>query len=199
MTVDEELSLLEDQLRKLKVEYDAYFGGGSKRPPVDTEWRVKNLIAKYSDLKVNGMQRFRYKALASRFGIFSDLWRTKMKIKEEGYRRPQDAILSIHGLRTEQEHAAEQELKGSATNAAPLVLECHDPARQNQEIRRLYDDLLAARARNGEPMPDSGFDSFASFIERKTAELRATSHCAAVQFWVESEDGRVKLKLRPKN
>ena len=28
---------------------------------------------------------------------------------------------------------------------------------------------------------------------------RATSHCAAVQFWVESEDGRVKLKLRPKN
>src|SRR5215470_8922181 len=110
MTVDEELTLLEDQLRKLKVEYDAYFGGGMKRPPNDTEWRVKNLIHKYGDASINFAQRFRYRALAHRYAVFSDLWRTKLKIKEEGYRRPQDALLGIQGLRTEQEHAAKAAL-----------------------------------------------------------------------------------------
>jgi hypothetical protein len=198
MTVDEELTLLEDQLRKLKVEYDAYFGGGMKRPPNDTEWRVKNLISKYGDMKVTGAQRFRYKALASRYAIFSDLWRTKLKIKEEGYRRPQDALLGIQGLRTEQEHAAARELRASPA-AGPLKLACHDPAEQKNDIRRLYDDLLAARARNGEPPPESGFDSFFGFIERKTAQVRTEDHCAAVEFWVESEDGRVKLRFRPKS
>jgi hypothetical protein len=198
MTVDEELSLLDEQLRKLKIEYDAYFGGGLKRPPNDTEWRVKNLISKYSDSKVSGAQRFRYKALASRYAIFSDLWRTKLKIKEEGYRRPQDALLSIQGLRTEQEHAAARALAEAEPAHAPLRLACHAPAQQQHELRMLYDELLTARARNGEPLPASGFDSFLSFIERKTTEVRGAAKCSAVEFWVESGDGRVKLRFEPK-
>ena len=39
----------ETSLRRLKVEYDVFFGGGSKKPPTDTEWRVQTLIKKYSD------------------------------------------------------------------------------------------------------------------------------------------------------
>jgi hypothetical protein len=48
-SVDDELNILEDNLRRLKIEYDVYFGGGSKKPPVDTEWRVQSLIKKYQD------------------------------------------------------------------------------------------------------------------------------------------------------
>src|SRR5260370_7194089 len=48
LTIDEELSLLEDQVRRLKVEYDIYFGGGSKKPPGDIGWKVPNLLRKYS-------------------------------------------------------------------------------------------------------------------------------------------------------
>jgi len=35
--------------------------------------------------------------LAQRYAIYSDLWRKKSRIREEGYRRPQDAILSVSG------------------------------------------------------------------------------------------------------
>ena len=41
MAIDEELSVLEDQLRRLKIEYDMYFGGGSKKPPTDVEWKER--------------------------------------------------------------------------------------------------------------------------------------------------------------
>ena len=117
MTVDEELNLLEDNMRRLKVEYDVFFGGGSKKPPTDTEWRVQTLIKKYSDGgRMNFSQRFRYNSIAQKYAIFSDLWRKKLKIKEEGYSRPQDAMLSIQGIRTAEEHAA----------AAALVIRFHE-------------------------------------------------------------------------
>ena len=60
MTVDEELSMLEESLRRLKIEYDVYFGGGAKKPPADTVWRVESILKKYSDgHKMNFAQRFR--------------------------------------------------------------------------------------------------------------------------------------------
>src|SRR5437868_3993573 len=37
VTVDEELSILDDNVRRLKIEYDIFFGGGSKKPPADLE------------------------------------------------------------------------------------------------------------------------------------------------------------------
>ncbi len=35
MTTDEELAHLEDGIRRLKVEYDVYFGGGSNKAPAE--------------------------------------------------------------------------------------------------------------------------------------------------------------------
>ena len=49
VTIDEELTSLEENVRRLKVEYDIYFGGGSRRAPTDLDWRVQGMIKKYSD------------------------------------------------------------------------------------------------------------------------------------------------------
>src|SRR2546423_1632679 len=40
MTIDDMLAHLEDDVRKLKVEFDIYFNGAAKRPPYDTKGRV---------------------------------------------------------------------------------------------------------------------------------------------------------------
>ncbi len=100
MTIDEELTFLEENVRRLKVEYDIYFGGGSRRAPTDLDWRVQGLIKKYSDShKLTSPQRFKYNTVVQRYATYSDLWRQKLRIREEGYRRPQDALLGIQGLR----------------------------------------------------------------------------------------------------
>ena len=98
--IDEELNLLDKQLRRLKIEYEVFFNNPSKRLPNDVEWKVVSLIRKFSDGgRMNLAQRYRYNEMAQRYAIQSDLWRKKMRIREEGYRRPQDAILSIQGVR----------------------------------------------------------------------------------------------------
>jgi hypothetical protein len=43
VTVDEELTKLEDALRRLKVEYGVYFNGSTDRLPRDLVYRVENL------------------------------------------------------------------------------------------------------------------------------------------------------------
>ena len=104
MTTDEELNVLDSQLRRLKIEYEIYFNNPAKRPPTDIEWKVLALLRKFSDGgRMNFTQRFRYNEMAQRYAIYSDLWRKKARIREEGYRRPQDALLSIQGVR-EEEH-----------------------------------------------------------------------------------------------
>src|SRR5207247_2536209 len=112
MTVDEELTLLESQLRRLKIEYEVFFNNPQKKPPSDLEWKVLALLRKFSDGgRMNFAQRFRYNEIAQRYAIYSDLWRKKSRIREEGYRRPQDALLSVQGVRPE-EHVTEHKVYG---------------------------------------------------------------------------------------
>jgi hypothetical protein len=100
VTIDEELTLLDSQLRRLKIEYEIYFSNPTKRPPTDIEWKVLSLLRKFSDGgRMSFSQRFRYNEIAQRYAIYSDLWRKKNRIREEGYRRPQDALLSVQGVR----------------------------------------------------------------------------------------------------
>ena len=92
MTIDEELTVLDTQLRRLKIEYEIYFSNPTKRPPTDVEWKVLSLLRKFSDgTRMSFSQRYRYNEIAQRYAVYSDLWRNKNRIREEGYRRPQDA------------------------------------------------------------------------------------------------------------
>src|SRR3984893_2242001 len=99
VTTDEELNILDSQLRRLKIADELYFSNPNKRPPTDVEWKVLSLLRKFSDgTRMNFAQRYRYNEMAQRYAIQSDLWRKKTRIREEGYRRPQDAILSVQGV-----------------------------------------------------------------------------------------------------
>jgi len=202
MTVDEELNLLDDNMRRLKIEYDVYFGGGSKKPPADTEWRVTSLIKKFSDSgKMNFSQRFRYNSIAQKYAILSDLWRKKMKVKEEGFSRPQDVMLGIQGLRTEQQHQAEAELSGDeqpGEKAAPFSMVCSDVDADHAHVQNLYNAMVAAKKQAGESAAAASFDSFKAFVKKKTDQIRKDYGCHSVEYSVELENGQVKLKAKAK-
>ena len=204
MTVDEELTILDETMRRLKVEYDVYFGGGSKKPPTDTEWRVGSLIKKFSDSgKLSFTQRFRYNAIAQKYAVMSDLWRKKMKVKEEGYTRPQDQLLGVQGMRTEEQHAAEAALAGTAavkpgTAKSPFSVLCSDAEKDHASVKSLYDAMLAAKKQNGEAGAAASFDSFKAFVKKKTDQIRKDYGCHAVEYSVEMENGQVKLKAKAK-
>ncbi|MFZ2086041.1 MAG: MXAN_5187 C-terminal domain-containing protein [Candidatus Sulfotelmatobacter sp.] len=205
MTTDEELNVLETQLRRLKIEYEVYFSNPSKRPPTDIEWKVLSLLRKFSDGgRMNFSQRYRYNEMAQRYAVYSDLWRKKSRIREEGYRRPQDALLSVQGVRPEEEHRPQHNPVYGLSQAAavpvsspqPFTLHSVDQTEQ-EEVERLYNTLVAAKKKAGESV-SGNLDSFSTFVQRKTAEIRKQYHCEGVEFSVELTEGHVKLKAKAK-
>jgi hypothetical protein len=198
VATDEELNALEDNVRRLKVEYDAYFGGGSKRPPADTEWRVQKLLKKFGDgTKLSYAQRFRFTTIQQRYAKFSELWRQKAKIKEEGYRRPQDAALGIAGMRSEEEHAAAVALASAAADK-PFKIACSDVNTDQASVHSLFNAMMDARKKAGQPVDPNSFESFKKFVAGKTAQIRKEFGCHAVEYSVETQDGQVKLKAKAK-
>src|SRR5216683_7711617 len=85
-TVDEDLGQIERDIRQLKIEYDQYFGGGRKRPPTEIEWRIDQLMKRYSERggELKFAQRFRFNNLSQTYAKYKDILRKKMQQKEEG-------------------------------------------------------------------------------------------------------------------
>jgi alkanesulfonate monooxygenase SsuD/methylene tetrahydromethanopterin reductase-like flavin-dependent oxidoreductase (luciferase family) len=210
VTTDEELNVLDSQLRRLKIEYEIFFSNPQKRPPTDVEWKVLSMLRKFSDGgRMNFSQRYRYNEMAQRYAIYSDLWRKKSRIREEGYRRPQDALLSVQGVRVaEDEHKAahhpvygvSQAAAAAAAGAAAsqaFTLHSVDQA-EREQVERLYNTLVAAKKKAGENVSGS-IDSFTTFVQKKTEQIRKQYKCDNVEYSVEIADGHVKLKAKAKS
>ena len=205
MTIDEELNVLDHQLRRLKIEYEIFFNNPAKRPPTEIEWKVTNLIRKFSDGgRMSFSQRYRYNEMAQRYAIHSDLWRKKMRIREEGYRRPQDAILSVQGVRPAPEHESKHHpVYGvghhheAAPENKPFSVQCSDAQSERTKVESLYKALTEAKQKSGEKVSGS-LDSFAAFVKKKTAEIRKQHNCDTVVYSVETQGGQVKLKAKAK-
>jgi hypothetical protein len=198
VTIDEELNVLEDNVRRLKVEYDMYFGGGAKKPPADTEWRINATLKKFSDgSKLTFAQRFRFNTIQQRYAKFTELWRQKLKIKEEGYRRPQDAVLGIAGMRREEEHAAAAALEGDAADQ-PFKIACSDVNADPESVKTLFNAMMDARKKAGQAVDPNSFESFKRFVAGKTDQIRKEYGCHAVEYSVEVQEGQVKLKAKAK-
>jgi hypothetical protein len=206
VTIDEELGVLETQLRRLKIEYEVFFNNPTKRPPTDIEWKVLALLRKFADGgRMSFSQRFRYNEMAQRYAIYSDLWRKKSRIREEGYRRPQDALLAVQGVRPEEEHKPQHNPvyglthAGTAPEAAPgaKTFTMHESEAGRDQLERLYNTLVAAKKKAGENVSGS-LDSFSTFVQKKTEQIRKQYGCKDVEFSVELSDGQVKLKAKAK-
>ena len=196
MTVDDELNLMESHLRRLKIEYEVFFSNPQKKPPSDLEWKVVTLMRKFSDgSRLSFSQRFRYNEMAQRYAIYSDLWRKKSRIREEGYRRPQDALLSVQGVR-EEEHEQKHKVYGVGHHEdQPFVVQCSDAKTEGDKVEKLYHALSDAKKKNGENVSGS-LDSFKSFVHKKTQEIRKQHKCEKVEYAVEVQDGKVKLRAK---
>ena len=183
-TPDEQLTRLEDDIRRLRVEFDIFFNGGAKRPPYDTKGRVETLLKRLADDRsLTYAQRYRYNSLAARYNAFRDLWRRTMQGREEG----RDAV-----------SAARAQAKNEATphEIKPVSFVCADAHHEVAVLKDLYNSLLEAKRRCGEPTEDLSFPKFHRLIASKADGLKQQFGCERVRFSVAVESGHVSFKAR---
>jgi hypothetical protein len=179
VTVDEELSKLDENIRRLKIEYEAYFSGGQPRAPHDMVFRVETTIKKYSDAsRMNFGQRFKFNQLVQRYAVHNDLWRKKLKEKEEGRGRFA---------------SRRREVAGPSADGVVRVT-CSDPGSEKEKVDQLLKAVVDAKRAVGESVDNLDPMAFAKFVGDKTKQIRDSLGCDKVQFSVSVEQGKVKLK-----
>ncbi len=178
MTIDEQLQLLEDWLRQLKIEYDMFFGGGRKLPPYDLKVRIEKAIKRL--LEERGMshaQRFRYSNLAARYNSYQEMWRRITAQREEG-------------RFTERPTAPAGEARPYSEDA--LSISISSPEVEESKIQDLYRFLSAAQQRLGDD-PAPSYEAFRQFIVAKTDSVKKQLGCQAVTFSLKVEGKKLRL------
>ena len=182
--IDQELTRLEEDIRRLRVEFDIFFNGGSKRPPYDTKGRVETLLKRVGDDRtINFAQRYRYNSLAARYNAFRELWRRTMQGREEG--RDLASAARASAKREVIDHKVE-----------PVSVVCIDAHHEVELVKNLYNSLIEAKRHCGEPTEDLSFPKFHRLIASKTDGIKQQKGCERVRFSVAVEDGHVSFKAR---
>lgn len=83
-SLDQQIGRLEDDIRKLKIDFDIYFGGAAKRPPLEARARLDaNLKRLADDRNLTYAQRYQFNMIVARFTSYRELWRRMLKKRGE--------------------------------------------------------------------------------------------------------------------
>ena len=84
LDIDKQLSRMEDDIRKLKIDFDIFFNGAVKRPPLEARARLESYIKRVADNRnLTYAQRYYFNTLVARFTSYRELWRRTLKAKGE--------------------------------------------------------------------------------------------------------------------
>lgn len=189
---DDELDKLEEDIRRLKNQYDLFFAVIVKVPPSFMRHQVESFIHEISKQKMrDNARRFRFNTILSRYNQYREMWARRMREREEGpldFRRRQAAMAGP----PEQPHLSPPSVTSPSSD--PYVK--MTPGANGEQIRKLYDEIARANVELGQPSNVS-LDQLAAMVQKQTELVRSKYNVSTVAFRVETVDGKVKLKAKP--
>lgn len=182
-TVDDQLTRLEDDIRRLKIEFDMFFNGASKKAPYETKGRVDTTIKRIADDRtLTYAQRYRFNSLGSRYNCFRDLWRRTMQGREEG----RDPAATARATARQQ----------AVAQFKRTDFVCDDAHKDVELVKNIYSALVEAKKACGEPVEDFSFPRFHRLIASQADGLKERLGCDRVSFSIDVEGGRVSFKAK---
>jgi len=177
MAILRDLGEIEQELKELVILYEQYFAGVEKREPIKQREALARRLRRFVNRRIIQTDaRFRYQTLSARYHSYSSHWDRILRLIDEGrYDR----------------HTAK--LK----DAPPLAEEPIAPV-PTDPGDKIYQDLLAARQSCGIAGPPPDPRQVKLFLENQRDKIREKFGDRAVEFRVEIEDGKPKIKVRAK-
>jgi hypothetical protein len=183
----EDLDTIERSIRQLQIEWEKFFSGIEKKPPLDMKTRLERLIRKYAGEEIrNNTERFRYQTLTARYATFNELWSKRLRAAEEG--RP-----IAHTPRHAPAAAAPPSMPAAAPRT-PSEYRVRNPT-DADGVRALFDRYMEARRQAGDEGPVK-FESFQKIIGQQADRILKEKGGQAVDFRLETKDGKVSLKAK---
>jgi hypothetical protein len=177
---EREFEVLEEAIRRVNAEFDAFLYGSASKPPVESRKRVEQMIRRLSGVSFEAAaDRYRFATLQGRYTALGERWERLQEEKEAG-RRP-----GLYG------HFAPGD-DPAAPNAAAARSVRTEEAGESAD-RELFEVYLRARRSRGESVEGHDFQKFAQSLARERARLKERLGSAEVVFEVAERDGKIKL------
>jgi hypothetical protein len=195
MALLEDIDAIERMIRQVQIDWDKFFSGLEKKPPNELKSRLEALIRRYANAEIRGnTERFRYQTLTARYASLNDLWGKKLRAREEG------KAFGVHGLKAEvlpppPPTPAVQGTRPGAAGPRSDEFRVQNVEQDGQTVRDLYERFLEARAGNGENAAVK-YESFQKLIGQQASRILTDKGGQAVEFRLETKDGKVSLKAK---
>ncbi len=190
---ESELRALEDALRNLNAQYDAFLYGSSPKAPVEVRRRVGQRIRRLSGTEADSSaERFRFSTLQGRYNALCERWDRLQEEKEAG-RRP-----GIYGHLTRISRGG-FERSPARPNARPersVEEEETQPGPSPEQV--LFERYREARRARGEDVSGLDFERFLEQLAREREKLKQHFGVAEIEFDIAEREGRIRLVARPK-
>lgn len=180
---NEEIALdrLEAAIRQLETDYRRYFSGDLPLPPEELDLTIRNQVRQLRNTQLRrAADNFRLSSLEARFASYGEMYRRRLRDREEGRVAPPRAAAP--------ETAAPSRLPSYRREDGVVV---GDRA-ERSGVAELFADLKRAGGAG-----NFDVDGLASYLERQAEAIRTKTGRSQVQFRIVEEEGRVKLKARP--
>ncbi len=179
---DDLLASLEQRLERLRADYDQYFMGQRKRPPLQERTSVQYLIRRLSNQKItNTRLSFKFQQLVAKFNSYNQKWERQMQALEQGGRRRGG------GRPTPKPSSPAAPTPGGQASAK------QKKSGGDESIDKLYNDYIEARKKCNQDTNVSKEKMEAS-IKKQMPKLKEKHEGKDVKFKVVVENGEAKLK-----
>lgn len=190
MGLGEDLEWLANGIRQLQIEWEKFFSGVEKKPPNEAKDRLEGVIRRYAYTEIrNNAERFRYQSLVARYNTFSELWNKRLRAREEG------RVAGLHVPRTLAPPAPAPPAPPARAASPTGEVRVQQPDRDVEALRSLFDQFLAKRKETGETGTVK-FEAFQKLVSQQATRILAAKGAKAVDFRLETKDGKVSLKAK---
>jgi hypothetical protein len=189
VALEDDLAQLEASIRHLQIEWDKFFGGVERKPPTDLKTRVEAMVRKHANAEIrNNAERFRYQNLTARYNTLNELWMKRLRALEEG--RP----MGLHGSKIPPPPPPPPPVPSAGGRRPAAEYRVRQPENEPDVVRALFDQYQQARSQAGEGAVK--FESFQKVIAQQASRILSEKGGQAVEFRVETRDGKVSLKAK---
>ncbi len=173
------LDSIAEEMRELEILYERYFSGEEKREPLKKRQQLQARLRQFVNRRITKTDlRFRYEGLAARFHTYSSYWDRILRLMDEG--------------------RYERHLGGSRIRLPALETQARNIQNASDPNEDAYQQMLRAHKECSLGKPAPSRQQFYSYLNRQRSALAEKFKGQEIEFRVVTEDGKPKVKARPK-
>lgn len=172
-----QIAQLQQAIERFRIEAEQYFNGALKVPPEESRNNIQRLVRYLQDANLRSSEQFRVSNLAARWNTFNEIYGRRLREREEG--------------RTLQVHRPAAPVE--APKPDPFVGVELDRRLSGPGVEVLYQELVS---RSGARID---LETFRQQLARQLETLRAKTGTEGAIARLAQEDGKWKLKLKPRS